>query len=473
MPETTITGLPNATTPLSGAERVPMDQAGTTKDGTTQDIANLAPGTNLSFTQGTRTLASSTGDDVVLPLATDSLPGLMAAADKLRIDQLGADDSPSFTGLTITGTAAVTIPHIHGDIAGAVYIHVKNTSAGTLAKGSPVYATGTVGDTTTLEVAGADSSSGSFLPAVGLLADALAPNASGHAVIAGELTGLNTAAYAIGDALYVASGGGMTATRPTTGTIQQVAIVGRVNSGTGSVTVTISTELSPNWDVAYSERLRWDGGATGLDAATGRTSLGLGTLATQSGTFSGTSSGTNTGDVSLAASVADVLSLSGQELQADDPGGDRILFWDDSESRLRHLSLGPGITIVGTTIYGEYVLGLACSDETSLLTTGTAKITFRMPFPADLIGVRANLTEAPTGSALVVDINESGVSVLSTKLSIDAGEETSVTAATPAVISDAALADDAKITADIDQIGSAVGGAGKGLKLWLYLRRTG
>jgi hypothetical protein len=31
-------------------------------------------------------------------------------------------------------------------------------------------------------------------------------------------------------------------------------------------------------------------------AATGRTSLGLGTLATQSGTFSGTSSGTNTGD---------------------------------------------------------------------------------------------------------------------------------------------------------------------------------
>lgn len=179
------------------------------------------------------------------------------------------------------------------------------------------------------------------------------------------------------------------------------------------------------------------------------------------------------GIVTLAASVADVLDLTGQVLAADNPGGDRILFWDDSESRLRHLSLGPGITIVGTTIYGEYVLGLACSDETSLLTTGTAKITFRMPFPADLIGVRANLTEAPTGSALVVDVNEAGVSVLSTKLSIDAGEETSVTAATPAVISDAALADDAKITADIDQIGSAVGGAGKGLKLWLYLRRTG
>jgi hypothetical protein len=42
MAETTITGLPNATTPLDGAERVPMDQDGTTVDATTQAIANLA-----------------------------------------------------------------------------------------------------------------------------------------------------------------------------------------------------------------------------------------------------------------------------------------------------------------------------------------------------------------------------------------------------------------------------------------------
>jgi hypothetical protein len=36
------------------------------------------------------------------------------------------------------------------------------------------------------------------------------------------------------------------------------------------------------------------------NAGTARTNLGLGTLATQSGTYSGTSSGTNTGDQSLA-----------------------------------------------------------------------------------------------------------------------------------------------------------------------------
>ena len=103
---------------------------------------------------------------------------------------------------------------------------------------------------------------------------------------------------------------------------------------------------------------------------------------------------------------------------------------------------------------------IACSDETTALTAGTNKATFRLPYAMTLTGVRANVTTAPTGSTLVVDINKAGTSVLSTKLSIDAAELTSTTAATTAVISDSALADDAKITIDIDQIGSTIAGAG-------------
>lgn len=108
---------------------------------------------------------------------------------------------------------------------------------------------------------------------------------------------------------------------------------------------------------------------------------------------------------------------------------------------------------------------VACSDETTSLTTGTAKVTFRMPFAMTLTGVRANVNTAPTGSTIIVDINESGTTILSTKLTIDAGEKTSTTAATAAVISDSALADDAEITIDIDQVGSTI--AGKGLKVTL------
>lgn len=108
---------------------------------------------------------------------------------------------------------------------------------------------------------------------------------------------------------------------------------------------------------------------------------------------------------------------------------------------------------------------VVCSDETTALTTGLAKATFRMPFDMTLQGVSASVTTAPTGAALIVDINDGASSVLSTKLSIDATEKTSATAATPAVISDTDLAEDAEITIDIDQVGSTIAGAGLKVRL--------
>jgi hypothetical protein len=111
-------------------------------------------------------------------------------------------------------------------------------------------------------------------------------------------------------------------------------------------------------------------------------------------------------------------------------------------------------------------LTVACSDETTALTTGTAKATFRMPEAATITAVRASVTTAPAGSVLTVDINESGSTILSTKLTIDAGEKTSTTAATAAVISDTSIADDAEMTIDIDGIGSSTAGAG--LKVTIY-----
>lgn len=115
-------------------------------------------------------------------------------------------------------------------------------------------------------------------------------------------------------------------------------------------------------------------------------------------------------------------------------------------------------------------IGLACSDETSNLGVGTAKVTFRMPYSMTLTNVRLNVNTAPTGSALIVNIKENGASIFSTKPQIDVGSLTSVGSATPAVISDSALADDAEITVDVDQIGSTI--AGKGLKVWLIGRRA-
>ena len=111
---------------------------------------------------------------------------------------------------------------------------------------------------------------------------------------------------------------------------------------------------------------------------------------------------------------------------------------------------------------------IACSDEGTALTTGTAKVSFRMPYAFTLTagegGVQASCNQAPTGAILTMDINEAGSTILSTKLTIAIGSTTSVGGTAP-VISDVNLAANALMTIDIDQIGST--NAGTGLKVTL------
>ena len=111
------------------------------------------------------------------------------------------------------------------------------------------------------------------------------------------------------------------------------------------------------------------------------------------------------------------------------------------------------------------VIAIACGDETTATAAATAVVTFHMPYAFTLTGVKAGVTTAPVGSVLTVDINEAGTTILSTKITIDASEKTSGTAATAAVISDTALADNALMTIDVDGVGS--GTAGAGLKVYL------
>ena len=113
-------------------------------------------------------------------------------------------------------------------------------------------------------------------------------------------------------------------------------------------------------------------------------------------------------------------------------------------------------------------LHIPVGDETTTITTGTAKVTFRVPFAMTVTAVRASVNTVSSSGTPTVDINEEGTSILSTKLTIDANEKSSQTAAVPAVISDASLADDAEITIDID----AAGTGAKGLKVWIIGTRT-
>lgn len=70
-----------------------------------------------------------------------------------------------------------------------------------------------------------------------------------------------------------------------------LSVSGSPVTTTGTLAVTYATGYAipttakqTEWDTAYSDRFKWDGGSTGLTAATGRASLGLGTAATTAAT---------------------------------------------------------------------------------------------------------------------------------------------------------------------------------------------
>jgi hypothetical protein len=74
------------------------------------------------------------------------------------------------------------------------------------------------------------------------------------------------------------------------------SVAGSPITGSGTLALSFAagyslptTAKQGEWDQSFSERLRWDGGSTGLDATTARASLGLGDAATRNvGTASGT-----------------------------------------------------------------------------------------------------------------------------------------------------------------------------------------
>ena len=114
---------------------------------------------------------------------------------------------------------------------------------------------------------------------------------------------------------------------------------------------------------------------------------------------------------------------------------------------------------------------VAVTDLTTAIGAGTFKIKFRMPYALTLTEIpRASLyTVQTSGSIFTVDINKSNATILSTKLTIDNGESTSKTAATPAVLSSTTLADDEEISVDVDQVGD---GTARGLIITLIGFRT-
>jgi len=140
-----------------------------------------------------------------------------------------------------------------GSEASLVRLQVRYSEAVT--KGDPVYVSGFHGSSGSVIMSKADSDDAAKMPAFGLADADYAQNATGYAISLGNLVDLNTSSYSVGDTLYVASGGGLTSTKPSTQAklIQNVGTVSRSNANNGQVEVTATGRSNdvPNLNDGY------------------------------------------------------------------------------------------------------------------------------------------------------------------------------------------------------------------------------
>ena len=153
-----------------------------------------------------------------------------------------------------------------------VIISGKKASAGTIAKGKPVYLVGFDNDLHTVEEANA--SAAGTTPVIGFTAEAFDASSSKSIITFGKLTGIDTSSFSVGNDLYLAtSAGGLTTTRPTGGSsiIQRIAKVLKSHASTGEILIYNTARAAGLPNIAQDNV--WIGDANGQPQAVNKSTL--------------------------------------------------------------------------------------------------------------------------------------------------------------------------------------------------------
>ena len=378
------------------------------------------------------------------------------------------------------------------DASESVIGRARKETAGTIAVGKVVYLSNYNVPGAFPQVELADASSAATMPAAGIVTSTITDAAAGTIVSAGAATGLDTSSWSVGDILYVSpTTGELTSTRPTGAAelVQEVGVVFRSDASEGMINVIpngysdasidatdIADGTVTDTEFQYINTLS-SNAQTQLDAKapladpTFTGEIGIGSVnvsETELGILEGAT--LTTTELNYVDGVTDAI-----QTQLDD----KIENVEDDTSP----KLGGNLDVTGTSLVttsngditlapngtgivkGElktFMVQLLANDADQEVGTAIGG-DFRISSRAITVkAVRAYVDTAGTTGTSTIDINEAGTSILSTKLTIDSAEKSSETAATPAVISDAAIAADAIITIDQDAIQTT---AAKGLKI--------
>jgi len=254
----------------------------------------------------------------------------------IRQFDLDCIDSFSLTGSLVVSASHAEFAKEAENAEHADAVQFPVIAKETLTKGDPVYVSGYNNGEGKPEVLKADASDSSKMPVVGLAMVNASNNDHIFIAVAGNFSNVDTdtglTTPAIGDTLYVASGGGYTNVKPTgTNLIQNIGVIGRVQSNNGEIVVSAiqRTNDLPNIQNGYA----WVGDGSGVPQAVATSSFAGSTIDT--GSFATTGSNTFNGNQTISGSVT-----------VSDPSATAVT-----------ITSGPGddspITIEGGTNVGE------------------------------------------------------------------------------------------------------------------------
>lgn len=244
-------------------------------------------------------------------------------SDHTFIDQdVTSGASPTFNGVNITGVTVGSTQQL--------YINAR-AGTSTIAIGVPVYISGyNAGGWYTVEPA--DASNSATMPASGITTVSTTTTLTVQLIIAGRLTGLDTSLFSQNDAIYVASGGGFTSTKPTgTNLIQKVGIVSRVHPSTGVILVTGAGRTNDIPNIADGSV--WIGDGSGVATPTDLDTL-ISANSSVTANTAKTTNATHTGEVTgdTALTIADNI-IDEANLKLDEaPTNDFVLTADSTKT---------------------------------------------------------------------------------------------------------------------------------------------
>jgi hypothetical protein len=190
----------------------------------------------VSSVNGQTGVVNLTATDVSALASGDNISELTNDAGYLT-PTLSTSITVDTDGAYDLGTESAGFDKIYGNLEGAVCFKASNASGAQILKGQPVYISGVSGDVPEVSLADADAAA---MPSAGLAGETANAGAEVRIITFGNLEGVNTSAFSLGDTLYIdTTAGALTATPPAgeAAKLQNIGKVIRVHATEGVIKV--------------------------------------------------------------------------------------------------------------------------------------------------------------------------------------------------------------------------------------------